>query len=133
MGVSTCLVAAKISGFAPHLAGKMPNYAEDGHPGASYIPQFQNVERREKNFIRGDCDGDGAGAITDAVLLLNRLFLGGAAPGCADACDANDSGDLDLSDAVWTLSYLFLGGPAPLPPFPAAGPDPTPDPLGCQG
>jgi len=51
--LSEHIMAAKISGFAPHLAGKMPVYAEDGHPGASYIPQFQNVDRREKNFIRG--------------------------------------------------------------------------------
>ncbi|MBI1788275.1 MAG: GMC family oxidoreductase [Acidobacteria bacterium] len=55
LGRNLCehIMAAKISGFAPRLAGKMPAYAEDGHPGAGYIPQFQNVTAREKDFIRG--------------------------------------------------------------------------------
>jgi choline dehydrogenase-like flavoprotein len=46
-------MAARITGFAPQLAGKMPTYAEDGHPGGSYVPQFQNVDVAEKRFIRG--------------------------------------------------------------------------------
>jgi hypothetical protein len=71
--------------------------------------------------------------ITDAVRLLKYLFLAGATPRCLDACDADDTGELDLTDAVWTLSFLFLGAPNPLPPFPAPGPDPTADLLGCKG
>jgi choline dehydrogenase-like flavoprotein len=47
------IMAAQITGFAPQLKGRMPGYPEDGHPGFSYIPQFQNVGAREKNFIRG--------------------------------------------------------------------------------
>ncbi|MGH6691865.1 MAG: GMC oxidoreductase, partial [Gammaproteobacteria bacterium] len=47
------IMAAKISGFAPQLAGRMPSYAEDGHPGISYVPPFQNTSTREKDFIRG--------------------------------------------------------------------------------
>jgi hypothetical protein len=46
-------MAAKITGIAPQLVGRMPAYAEDGHPGFSYIPPFQNVATREKDFIRG--------------------------------------------------------------------------------
>jgi choline dehydrogenase-like flavoprotein len=55
LGRNLCehIMAAKITGFAPRLLGRMPDYAEDGHPGASYIPRFQNVAGREKNFIRG--------------------------------------------------------------------------------
>jgi hypothetical protein len=69
--------------------------------------------------------------ITDAVLTLNYLFLGGEAPPCPDAADADDSGGLDLTDAVTVLLYLFQGGAAFQPPFPEAGPDPTKDSLGC--
>jgi choline dehydrogenase-like flavoprotein len=50
--LSEHLMAAKITGFAPALAGRMPSYAEDGHPGFSLIPPFQNVDGREQNFIR---------------------------------------------------------------------------------
>jgi hypothetical protein len=71
-------------------------------------------------FRRGDTDGDGAIGLTDAVVLLDYQFQGGASPGCFDAADADDSGVLDLSDAVYSLSWQFLGGPPP----PAPGPGP---------
>jgi hypothetical protein len=68
--------------------------------------------------------------ITDALVILARLFLGGGAPGCPDAADANDDGELDLSDPIAILSRLFLGGEVlPPPGAPDCGPDPTPDAL----
>ncbi|MGH2625483.1 MAG: hypothetical protein ACRDHY_02390, partial [Anaerolineales bacterium] len=84
------------------------------------------------DFRRGDCDGSGVLDITDPVTALEFLFLGRAAPACADACDGDDSGALDITDAVAVLTYLFLGGEPPPPPFPLAGADPTPDVLSCQ-
>jgi hypothetical protein len=85
----------------------------------------------EGAFIRGDVDGSGAIEITDAISALGALFLGDAAPACPDGADANDDGAFDIADPVYGLSFLFLGGKAPPPPFPKAGDDPTPDPLGC--
>ncbi len=83
-------------------------------------------------FRRGDADAGGDVIITDAIFILNFLFLGGAAPGCSDAADADDSGDLSITDGVFLLNFLFLGG-APIPP-PAAdcGVDPSADGLGCE-
>ena len=69
----------------------------------------------------------------DPISLLGFLFIGGKAPPCEDATDANDDGKVDLSDATYVLNYLFLGGPAPRPPFPQPGTDPTADGLGCRG
>jgi hypothetical protein len=46
----------------------------------------------------------------------------------------NDDGVVDVSDAIYLLRFLFIGGdhgPPPAP-FPHAGPDPTPDALGCE-
>lgn len=83
----------------------------------------------DSRFRRGDCDGSAELDLTDAVYLLGNLFLGGAPPGCPDACDSDDSGELDLTDAVNLLGHLFLGGPAPPPPFPGPGEDPTGDQL----
>jgi hypothetical protein len=85
-------------------------------------------------FLRGavtreDWDID----ISDPVVILGHLFLGSpAALGCADAADANDDGRVDITDPIYLLTYLFLGGPAPADPFPDAGPDPTPDDIGCD-
>ncbi len=83
---------------------------------------------------RGDCDGSAKGDISDAVFLLNYLFLAGRAPACLDACDANDDGAADLSDASYVLNYLFIGGQAPPPPgLDGCEVDPTPEDLGCEG
>ena len=84
-----------------------------------------------QSFQRGDSDSDGNLGMSDAIHLLGHLFLGEEAPSCLDAADANDDAVLDLGDAVHVLQFLFLGGPPPGHPFPACGPDPTADPLGC--
>jgi hypothetical protein len=82
-------------------------------------------------FIRGDVDATGQLQLTDPVRTLDHLFRGGAGPACRDRMDSNDDGGVDVSDAVYTLLFLFGGGSAPPAPFPAAGPDPTPDGLPC--
>jgi mono/diheme cytochrome c family protein len=66
-------------------------------------------------FVRGDVDHDGSRAITDAIFLLNSLFLGGRAPVCRPIADSNNDGSLNVSDAVHLLGFLFLGGPEPAP------------------
>lgn len=85
------------------------------------------------SFIRGDAAEDGALNITDAIGILNFLFLGEAAPTCQTAADVDDSGLLNITDPVALLNFLFLSGPPPAPPSDACGLDPTADPLGCDG
>ncbi len=70
-------------------------------------------------FRRGDADGSGALALTDAIKLLGFLFQGQSAPTCMESADADDNGELQLTDAILVLGYLFLGRPPP----PAPGPD----------
>ena len=70
-----------------------------------------------------DMNGDGNGDLSDAVALLNHLFLGSAGPPCAEGgvtdaanvalLDSNGDGGIDLSDAVSWLNFLFLGGGVP--------------------
>jgi hypothetical protein len=71
-----------------------------------------------------DFNQDGNLDISDAVALLDHLFLGGSPPPCGDntiehpanvaLLDANGDGNADLSDAVHKLNFLFLGGPGPI-------------------
>ena len=88
-------------------------------------------------FRRSDCNDDGAVDISDAVCILNWLFLGGMVPGCIAVTNTNGDADADISDATYLLNHLFLGGPAPVDPFPECGPGTlalgcvTP-PKGCQ-
>jgi PKD repeat protein len=80
-----------------------------------------------KRFVRGDVDGNGSVDITDAVKVLNFLFLGSEAPACMDAADVTDRGNVNISAAISLLTYLFLGGTQPAVPFPNKGLDPSPD------
>lgn len=85
---------------------------------------------QEADFRRADSNGDGRVDISDAVFTSNWLFLGGPAPSSQDAVDTNDDGRTNIVDGIDTLLWLFRDGAPPPPPFPDAGPDPTPDGLG---
>jgi hypothetical protein len=82
------------------------------------------------SFLRGDVNLDGRLSIAD-VLRTGDLFLGGPAPSCCDAADANDDGAIDSADIESVLEHLYESGAPPPPPFPASALDPTPDGLGC--
>ena len=84
-------------------------------------------------FRRADANGDTEVNITDAVVILDMLFIGGATLDCEDAADSNDDGKVDLSDCVRILKYLFDGA-SDLPiPAVLCGLDPSDDSLGCHG
>ena len=83
-------------------------------------------------FMRGDADSDLAVELTDAVFVLNYLFLAGRAPECLDSADMDDDSVVDLSDAIYVLNYLFLGGRLPPAPFPDCGEDASADDLACD-
>jgi hypothetical protein len=91
-------------------------------PGAAVPPQFQ----------RGDANDDGRIDMSDSIMVLGWLYLGGEEPGCLAACDANGDAAVDLSDAVYVLAHLFLGGNPPAAPFPDCGQgSPSDAALGC--
>jgi hypothetical protein len=84
-------------------------------------------------FHRGDVNDDGEFDLTDAVNLLNYLFLAAMSPTCSDAADADNNGMLQLTDAIFILNRLFFDGPeipAPGPPPGDCGTD-TEESLGC--
>ena len=83
-------------------------------------------------FRRGDADSDLSVELTDAVFVLNYLFLAGQAPGCMDSADMDDNSAIELSDAIYVLNYLFLGGRLPPAPFPDCGEDSSADELDCE-
>ncbi|MEM7231402.1 MAG: hypothetical protein AAF517_04475, partial [Planctomycetota bacterium] len=84
-------------------------------------------------FRRGDCNADATFDISDPIRTLGRLFLGGDAFACRDACDTNDDGAVDISDAVTALRVLFAGAtPIPAPGSSECGRDPSDDREGCD-
>jgi hypothetical protein len=82
-------------------------------------------------FIRGDVNGDGSVGIPDLV-LLRRVLAGvpGASPGCPDAADIDDNGELNAADGEAFVARFFATPEPVIPaPFPVLGFDPTPDAL----
>jgi hypothetical protein len=83
-----------------------------------------------------DMNQDGTFDMSDAIALLDHLFLGNPkwktlpcdggtssqpAHGARTLLDINGSGVIDISDPIHALSYLFIGGPPPNPPLPLPG------------
>ena len=82
------------------------------------------------DFLRGDCNSSETISLLDALYLLEYLFGFGPPPECADACDVDDDGALDIGDVIRTLVALFLDGDIPAP-FPECGMDESDDALEC--
>ena len=82
-------------------------------------------------FRRGDPNGNFTIDLTDAVFILDYLFVDPTGVECFDALDANDNGEVQIPDAVLVLYHIFAGGIPPRPPFLACGVDPTADGLDC--
>jgi hypothetical protein len=100
---------------------------EDQSPGTYYykvkakdqqdqIGPWSNVEDvvvTGGGFTRGDANGDGEIDISDAIYLVNYIFIGGPEPIPFEAGDANSDGEVDISDVIYLVNYLFIGGPPP--------------------
>ncbi|MEC9477046.1 MAG: hypothetical protein VX764_08420 [Planctomycetota bacterium] len=82
-------------------------------------------------FVRGDANADGMLSISDPIDVLGWLFFGDEFGHCPIAADCNDDSSVNLSDVVYALNAFFVNGPVPAAPYPACGPDPTPDFLRC--
>ena len=88
--------------------------------------------RGAEGYTRGDADASGDINLTDAVLLLNFLFVGGPEPACRAAADTDRNGRLAMTDAIQILNFLFLGNAEFPAPFPDCGQDPLGELLECR-
>lgn len=76
-------------------------------------------------FICGDADGNTIVEISDAVFLINYIFVPGSpAPEPLEAGDTDCNTIVEISDAVLLISYIFTpGAPAPCDPDGDGEPD----------
>ncbi len=63
--------------------------------------------------VCGDANGDATVNVSDAVRIINYVFVGGEAPLPLACGDANGDGTVNVSDAVRIINYVFVGGDAP--------------------
>jgi len=61
-------------------------------------------------YICGDANGDADVNVSDAVWIINYVFVNGAPPDPLESGDANCDGDVNVSDAVWIINFVFING-----------------------
>jgi hypothetical protein len=64
-------------------------------------------------YICGDANADQTVNVSDAVYIVNYVFIGGNAPDPLEAGDGNCDSTVNISDAVWIINYVFIGGNPP--------------------
>ncbi|HEQ97852.1 MAG TPA: hypothetical protein ENO22_00740 [candidate division Zixibacteria bacterium] len=76
-------------------------------------PQSADVNRIGPGYICGDVNDDMIVNISDAVNIVNYVFIGGEEPSPLESGDSNCDGSVNISDAVWVINYIFIGGNLP--------------------
>jgi subtilisin family serine protease len=85
-------------------------------PDKSYCPMWRYNRRLNATLlftvapICGDANNDKTVNVSDAVWIINYVFLGGAPPHPLESGDTNCDGICNVSDAVWLVNYVFTGG-----------------------
>jgi hypothetical protein len=100
-----------------------------GLGGAPHRPQFVDKYGSDDNhpicitvfapYICGDSNGDKDVNVSDAVYIINYVFVGGDPPDPLVSGDVNCDTDVNVSDAVWIINYVFVGGNVPCDSYPA--------------
>jgi hypothetical protein len=63
--------------------------------------------------ICGDANYDGGINVSDAVYIVNYVFIGGDEPTDYQSADSNCDGTVNVSDAVQIINFIFVAGPEP--------------------
>jgi hypothetical protein len=79
----------------------------------SYCHFLGMVWTPEHPYVCGDANNDCAVNVSDAVYIINYVFVGGSMPNPYKAADANCDDTVNVSDAVYIINYVFTGGDDP--------------------
>jgi hypothetical protein len=82
----------------------------------SPVPLWINFYVSCQGGLCGDANEDASVGLSDAIFLINYVFIPGSPqPGYVLACgDANGDCSVNLSDAVYLINYVFvIGAPPP--------------------
>ncbi|NIP42682.1 MAG: hypothetical protein GWN14_12610 [candidate division Zixibacteria bacterium] len=64
-------------------------------------------------YVCGDANSDETVNVSDAVYIINFVFVGGSAPDPLESGDANCDATVNVSDAVYIINFVFVGGNEP--------------------
>ncbi len=85
----------------------------EGHESDYQSSPFLLIIDTSQPQIRGDCNGDGDINVSDAIVIINYIFIGGDPPDPFIMGDPNCDDAVNVSDAVYLINYIFIGGPPP--------------------
>jgi Dockerin type I domain len=102
--------AGNMTDFATSL--NYPEYITFDPSGALYVSAQGGIHKIAQ-YVCGDANSDWLVNVSDAVYIINYVFVGGNAPEPPASGDANCDGTCNVSDAVWIINYVFVGGNAP--------------------
>jgi hypothetical protein len=76
---------------------------------------FEGVDSwaRVCEYLLADANGDGSINVSDAVFIINYIFVSGSAPYPLLVADANCDDLVNVSDAVYIINYIFVDGDPP--------------------
>jgi hypothetical protein len=75
----------------------------------------------EPGYLCGDANNDGDVNVSDAIWIVNFIFISGPEPDPWAAGEVNCDGSLNVSDVIWIANYVFGTGSNPCdsdPPYP---------------
>lgn len=113
---------------APHIAGTEEDFMVAGlelnyeyyfamktADEALNWSDISNIARATatNTFACGDVTGEGIVNISDAIAIVNYVFLGGDILNPIEAADANCDTIVNVGDAVYLTNYIFMGGSSP--------------------
>jgi outer membrane protein assembly factor BamB len=87
--------------------------AYDEHDSSTPGPQWTFATISP--YTCGDCNDDGSVNVSDAVYIINYVFVEGTAPDPLCSGDASGDGAVNVSDAVYIINYVFVEGDPPDP------------------
>lgn len=64
----------------------------------------------EEGYMCGDANSDEAVNVSDAVYVINYVFVNGEPPEPLESAEVNCDGDVNVSDAVWIINHVFASG-----------------------
>jgi len=64
-------------------------------------------------YTCGDVNDDESVNVSDAVSIINFVFVGGNPPDPMESGDCNCDGSVNVSDAVYIINFVFNGGNNP--------------------
>ncbi len=110
------LFCVLVTSLSQSAKGGQPSYPSRDGDAAETSFAFDQIDESNYacDYICGDANGDQTVNISDAVFIINYIFIGGETPYPIEAADANGDRSCNVSDAVFIINHVFIGGPAPV-------------------